>query len=150
MELKSDLAVCYDYNMEILDLILDMFAPNEAVEFIEANENQRPMTIRTNTLKTKRRELAKCLIQRGVTLEPVAKWTKVGLVIFDSKVPIGATPEYLAGHYILQSASSLLPVMALAPQPGEKVLDMVYNIYNIYIYIYRQQHQEGRQHISVS
>jgi ribosomal RNA methyltransferase Nop2 len=39
-------------------------------------------------------------------------------------VPIGATPEYLAGHYILQSASSFLPVMALAPQPNEKIMDM--------------------------
>merc|ERR1711997_918692 len=29
-----------------------------------------------------------------------------------------------AGHYILQGASSLLPVMSLAPQEGERVLDM--------------------------
>ena len=37
---------------------------------------------------------------------------------------LGATPEYLAGHYMIQGASSFLPVMALAPQPGERVLDM--------------------------
>jgi hypothetical protein len=36
----------------------------------------------------------------------------------------GATPEYLAGHYMLQGGSSFLPVMALAPQDNEKVLDM--------------------------
>lgn len=52
-------------------------------------------------MKAKRRELAKALIGRGVTLEPLAGWTKVGLKIIDSKVPLGATPEYLAGHYIL-------------------------------------------------
>jgi len=37
---------------------------------------------------------------------------------------IGATPEYLAGHYMLQAASSFLPVIALAPQINERVLDM--------------------------
>jgi len=47
-------------------MIFNMFAPSEALEFIEANENARPMTIRTNTLKTKRKDLAKALIQRGV------------------------------------------------------------------------------------
>lgn len=39
-------------------------------------------------------------------------------------MPIGATPEYLAGWYMIQGASSWLPVMALAPQPNDTVLDM--------------------------
>ncbi len=123
-ELIHDICQAFDYNSDLVELIFDMFSPTEAVEFIEANENQRPLTIRTNTLKTKRKDLAKNLIQRGVNLDPVAEWSKVGLKIYESQVPIGATPEYLAGHYILQSASSFLPVISLAPQPGEKILDM--------------------------
>jgi len=100
-DLKEDICHAYDYNRELLDVIFDLFAPSEALEFIEANESQRPLTVRTNTLKTKRKDLAKTLIQRGVNLEPVAEWSKVGLKIFETQVPIGATPEYLAGHYIL-------------------------------------------------
>lgn len=80
--------------------------------------------IRTNSLKAKRKDLAKTLISRGVSLEPVAEWSKVGLKINDTRVPLGATPEYLAGHYMLQSASSFLPVMALCPQAEETILDM--------------------------
>lgn len=124
VQLKADLSASFDYNMDILDLLFDLFNPGEAVDFIEANENQRPLTIRTNTLKTKRKDLAKVLITRGVNLDPVAEWSKVGLKIYESPVPIGATPEYLAGHYILQSPSSFMPVMALAPQPNERILDM--------------------------
>jgi ribosomal RNA methyltransferase Nop2 len=66
-------------------------------------------------LKAKRSDLAKVLIQKGVTIENAVPWSKVALKILESTVPIGATPEYLGGHYILQSTSSLLPVMTLAP-----------------------------------
>jgi len=122
--LKKDLCTYYNYNEFMIEKFLQVFHINEIVEVLEANEVQRPVTIRTNTLKTRRRDLAQSLISRGVNLDPVGKWSKVGLVVYSSQVPLGATPEYLGGHYILQGASSLLPVMALAPQPGERVLDM--------------------------
>ncbi|KAJ7156073.1 NOL1/NOP2/sun family RNA met [Mycena crocata] len=123
-QLVLDISSYYGYNEFLAEKLFHLFPVPEAIEFFEANEVPRPVTIRTNTLRTRRRDLAQALVNRGVNLEPIGKWTNVGLQVFESSVPIGATPEYLAGHYMLQAASSFLPVIALAPQPNERVLDM--------------------------
>ena len=123
-QLIKDICAYYGYSEYLATKLYNLFTPREAFAFFEANETARPVVIRTNTLRTHRRDLAQKLINRGVTLEPVGKWSKVGLQVFESSVPLGATPEYLAGHYILQAASSFLPCMALEPQEHERVLDM--------------------------
>ncbi|POY72505.1 hypothetical protein BMF94_4331 [Rhodotorula taiwanensis] len=125
-QLLADICQYHGYTPFLAEKLFEIFSVEEALEFFTASDTPRPLTIRVNTLKTRRRDLAQALINRGVNLEPLeGGWSKVGLQVFSgSSVPIGATPEYLAGHYILQAASSFLPVMALDPQPHERCLDM--------------------------
>ena len=122
--LTKDFIEYYEYNAFLMSRIVELFPPREAYEFLESMEIARPTTLRVNTLKAKRRELVLQLNKRGVHVEPLEKWNKVGLQVFDSKVSLGGTLEYLAGHYTIQAAASFLPVTALDPQTNEKILDM--------------------------
>eukprot|EP00588_Corethron_pennatum_P027135 CAMPEP_0194334396 /NCGR_PEP_ID=MMETSP0171-20130528/65985_1 /TAXON_ID=218684 /ORGANISM="Corethron pennatum, Strain L29A3" /LENGTH=691 /DNA_ID=CAMNT_0039097025 /DNA_START=59 /DNA_END=2134 /DNA_ORIENTATION=- len=122
--LRDDLAELHGILPELVDAFLSLFSPAECREFLAAGDAARPVVLRTNTLRARRKDLARALMKRGVRLDPLAPWSKVGIKVYESPVPVGATPEYLAGHYMLQAASSLCPVMALAPLPHESVLDL--------------------------
>ena len=76
-QLKEDIMTYYSYNEFMTEMLLAYFSPTEAIEFIEASEVPRPVTIRVNSLKTKRRELAAALINQGINLDPVGDWSKV-------------------------------------------------------------------------
>lgn len=120
---SRDLSEYYGYLPELSTFLLDLFSPAECVEYMDASDRPRPLVIRANTLKTTRKDLMEALTKRGANVE-VVDWSKVAIKVTESSVPIGATPEYLGGHYMLQSAASMNPVLALAPQPNERVLDM--------------------------
>jgi len=56
--LRHDLCIYYTYNDFLMEKLMQIFPLDEFLEFLEASEVQRPMTIRTNTLRTRRRDLA--------------------------------------------------------------------------------------------
>jgi len=56
--LRQDLCIYYTYNDFLMEKLMQIFPLDEFLEFLEASEVQRPMTIRTNTLRTRRRDLA--------------------------------------------------------------------------------------------
>lgn len=72
------------------------------LEFLEANEQPRPVTIRTNTLKTRRKDLAQALIGRGAGVGAI-EWSQVGVQVFDSTVPIGMSQLELIDLFGLQT-----------------------------------------------
>lgn len=54
LTVSSGLLLCLFF----LQLTMKMFSPAECVEFLEASDKPRPLVIRANTLKTRRKDLA--------------------------------------------------------------------------------------------
>ncbi len=77
--------------------------------------------IRSNSLKINQNNLRKRLEKKGIKLK---KFQENGYEVLKSKVPIGATPEYLQGYYYIQDKASQYPCTLFKFKSTDIVLDM--------------------------
>ena len=110
-------------NEYLLEKIKEVFPKKELQAYLEANEKQRPTVLRINTLLKRRKDIVHMLNARKVETESLA-WCDSALVAYKATVPLGATPEYLAGYYIIQGACSMFPVLNLELKEGLTVVDL--------------------------
>lgn len=87
--------------------------------FLQAYGEERSFGLRLNPLKTERDEFIK---RMPFALEPVP-WTAEGFYYQAQEQP-GKHAFHEAGVYYIQEPSAMAPVEALAPMPGERVLDL--------------------------
>lgn len=93
-------------------------------EEIIAGFVRRPVTLRVNTLKSTVEDVRTTLDRAGIGYEAVP-WYGDAFILRDVREDaLQALPEYEAGHMYLQSLSSMMPALVVAPQKGESVLDM--------------------------
>lgn len=78
--------------------------------------------IRTNTMKISDDELRRKLESLGVVLEKIP-WVSHGYYA-EAEFSLGATREYLLGHYYLQGPLSQMACEVLSPSRDDEVLDM--------------------------
>lgn len=85
----------------------------------------RPVTLRANTLVATATEVADALSRAGIPFERVP-WYEDAFMLGDGvrERAVWELPLYQAGGVYLQSLSSMLPPLVLAPRPGADVLDM--------------------------
>ncbi len=95
-----------------------------AEKILEGFMEERPVTLRVNTLKNEVREVMEALRRLGIKFERVLWYPDALIVRNQREKDLEATELYQEGRIYLQSLSSMLPPLALAPQPGLKVLDL--------------------------
>ncbi len=95
----------------------------DAAAMVCRADNQVPrLTIRANRLKTTADELRSALEKRGWRVEP-GRYVPEALILRDGGEP-AKEPEFKAGHFYVQSESSMLAVRALGASPGMAVMDL--------------------------
>lgn len=120
---EKDLVKKYQYLPETIERFVSFFGIEETKKMVQAYETPPKTTIRCNTLKITSGELKQRLEEKGFTLEKI-DFYKSGFVVDNNPLPLGATTEYLAGYYFIQSKASWLPVLLLEPSEDEVIIDM--------------------------
>ena len=90
--------------------------------FLDALSRPLPLCLWTNTLRATEEEVAWRLGRAGIDVRPVAWYP--GAFKGRAARRAGQSLPFVAGLYHIQEEVSLLPVMLLAPSPGERVLDL--------------------------
>ena len=105
----SDLSTVYGYSAELIELLLGLFSPAEALSFIEASETPRPVTVRASCC---------CWMIRLTTPFALPRWIcahGTSIVLLHRKRPsIPRLLLCLLGHALLASAAVLAATHATA------------------------------------
>ena len=93
--------------------------------WIEYSKKPAINSIRCNTLKIGPQELKKRLEKKWEVSQPFPKHEEI-MIIKSNLLPgeLGKSIEHLLGYYYVQEISSMMPILALQPKPGELILDL--------------------------
>jgi tRNA (cytosine49-C5)-methyltransferase len=92
-------------------------------EFIRVVGTRAPPTIRARTGRISPESLRQRLEDRGFRFEPVAGLSD-HLKVVEAPHSVAQTPEHWLGMFYVQQAATGVAAVALAPEPGERILDL--------------------------
>ena len=94
--------------------------------FFEVAKTTGRRAIRVNTLKISPEKLASKLRSKGWEISQPVKDHPEIIQVQSELLPgeLGKSQEHLLGYYYVQEITSMMPIIALAPKPGEIMLDL--------------------------
>lgn len=109
---------------KIADYLTSLFGAEAVTRYRQYLEDEPAFYLRCNSIKTNRDDVQKNLFENyGIATEKISEISDALKVIGDRSL-IGKTLEHSIGEYYIQSLSSMIPPLVLAPQPTDKILDL--------------------------
>lgn len=115
------LSVVYSYPLWITERLLSQYGVQLCERILAAANERQPVFARMNTLKATPKECAEAIARDGVQVEDTELEYVKRLV---GKVDINSLDSYKNGYFTLQNINSSMAAEVLAPQPGEKIIDV--------------------------
>ncbi len=105
-------------------MLKEQYGEQLSNKIIDGYTYKRPVTLRTNNIKTDKDTIEKKLNALQIKFSKV-KWSDDSFIINNkTEKDIKLLSMYINGEIYLQSLSSMIPALVLAPQKEEDILDM--------------------------
>lgn len=118
----AHLATVHSHPAWMVRLWIDQLGLAEAEALARAMAQPAPLTIRVNTLKTTTESLQERLTAEGINSTP-CHYAPHGLTL-TGHVSLAGLASFQEGLFTVQDEASQLAALLLAPEPGERVLDL--------------------------
>ncbi len=116
------LALKYSHPEWMVARWLDRWGAAETLKILEANNAPAPLCLRVNTLRITREGLADVLLLDGMNVS-LSSVSVDGMRVTGMSA-LTELKAYREGYFMVQDEASQLAAQALAPEPGETVLDL--------------------------
>lgn len=113
-----------DLPQAFVDLLATVVPEARQSGVLESFACEKPVTFRANRLKTTAAQLQTELEQDGFAPQSIPWYPEAFALPFSEKRPLTETAAFYEGRLYIQNLASMLAPLALAPQPGETVLDL--------------------------
>jgi 16S rRNA (cytosine967-C5)-methyltransferase len=114
-------AVRLSYPTWLFERLSHDLGPEQAIELAEAMNRRAPLTIRVNTLRVSRDNLASRLAEEGVVARPTPL-APAGLIL-ETRINAFGLTAFREGMFEVMDEGSQLVAELVAPPPGGRVLD---------------------------
>lgn len=119
---EKRLSVLYSVPEELAHMLVQAYGKKTAEKIFASFYDNRPVTIRVQTMNASVEQVREELAQAGVCAAD-GVYMDTSLIIRDFE-RIESLPGFAEGHFVVQDESSMLPVLISGIRPGDTVLDV--------------------------